>query len=103
LISKKLPGFGECRVVCGKTESVKDGDDAASGFRDGRVFDEERSPDGFGLLRSRKGPIVLGGHAGGPEEFGFEIVVSEEFVYSPERELAESGSEEVSVNVNEGD
>ena len=103
LISEKVSGFGECRAVCGKSERVKDSDDAASGFGDGRVFDEERTPDGFGLLRFREGPIVLGGHAGGTEEFRFEVVVGEELIYSPEREFAESGSEEMSMDVNDGD
>jgi len=44
---------------------------------------------------------VLGSHAGGTEEFGLEVVVGEEFVYSPERSLP-SRSEEMSVNVDEG-
>jgi len=70
LCSEKVSGFRECAVISGETKRVKDSDDAASGFRDGRVFDEECAPDGFGLLGLGEGPIVLGSHAGGTEEFG---------------------------------
>ena len=53
------------------------GDYPARGFRDGRIFDEERPPYGIGLVALGERPVLRGFGVGRSEEFSFEIMIGQ--------------------------
>ena len=76
--------------------------DSARGFGDWRVFDEKSLPDEIGLLGFTERPVVLRRDGRGAKKFGFEIVIGEELVDTPERKFAEGRGEKVGVDVDDG-
>lgn len=101
LLFEKRARFGKRGIAGGQLEGVQNGDNAASRFGDGRVFDEQSAADEVGLLGFGERPVVLRSHVGGAKKFGFEIVVGEELVDTPQRKIGEGGGEEVGVNIDE--
>ena len=64
LLNEECTGFCEGGSIGGQLERVKNSDDTARRFGDGRVFDEQSAPDKIGLLRFRKSPVVFGSYVG---------------------------------------
>ena len=100
---EELAGFGEDVACSGEPESTEDGDDAAGRFRDRRVFDKEGFPDEVGLSLLAEGEVLVGRDRVGAEEFGFQVVISNQFVDAPEANGAKGGHEEMGMEIDEGD
>src|SRR6267142_7048199 len=88
-------------MVRGQLKSLQDGDHAAGSFGDGRVFDEQSAPNNIGFISFGECPVVFGSHVRIAKEFGFEVVIGQKLINSPQTQIAESGSKQMSVNVNE--
>ena len=79
---KEGAGFGEV-AGGGEVEGVEDGDDAAGGFGERGVVEEEGLPDEVGFGGFGEVEVLAGGDVGEAEQLGFQIVISNEFVDSP--------------------
>ena len=82
---------------------MEDGDYSARGFRNGGVIEEQGLPDQVRLREFRQREIFGRGDAGGAEEFGFEIVVRDQLIDTPEANGPEGGHKEVRVYVDKRD
>ncbi len=100
LFGEKLAGFGQ--IGCGgvQAERAQHGDDASRGFRHRRVFDEQRAPDRVRSLTLAHLPVLFGLEIGGTKQFGFQIVIRDQFIDAPQPEAAERRHEQVRVDVD---
>ena len=80
---------------------MKNGDNAAGGFRDRFVLDKQRLPDQVGLLALGQREVLFRRDGGRTEQFRFEVVIRHQFVDAPESERAQGRHEEVRVHVDE--
>src|SRR4029078_13450085 len=82
-------------------QSVEHSDTAARCFRKWRVVDKQRLPYQIGALRLCQCPVVLRRDRRKTEQFGFEIMIGEELIDTPEAETAQRGGEQVRVDIDE--
>ena len=79
----------------------KDRQHAARGLAHRRVVDEQGRPDQFGLTLLRQCEEIVVGHVRKPEELRHQIVVGQQFVDSPQRQLLELGRVDVGVDIGD--
>src|SRR5258707_1099490 len=98
---EKSPGIPQVRSVRSQSECAEHGYNSTGSFRDRSVVDEQCFPDCVRLFDFRERPILFRFNGGRTKQFRFEIVIGQEFVDSPEPELAECRVEQMCMNVDE--
>ena len=99
--AEEVAGFAQIGSRGVESERREDRDHPARGLGQGRVADEERLPDQVRLGRPRQLLELLRPHVRRSHQFGDQVVVGEQLVDAPVRQLAERGRKEVRVHVED--
>ncbi len=100
-LSKNRRASVRSGALVGSPKASRTAIDAARGFGNRSIFDEQGPPDQVGLFACFGSAQYCSGRIGdGAEEFGFQIVIGQQFIDSPKPEVAERGHEEVGVDVD---